>query len=111
MRTRTHPNSPSPLLRDSWGLTKEEKKKKKRDSSGSLYVDVKKKRVAIWVRKSIKRSTKCKVPDSNSFYQIRDYHEDDNLEFIANESTINEGEKVVIGKGDQEVDLALTRES
>lgn len=73
----------------------EEKKNKKRKSLGSLDADAKKKKVTIWVRK-IKKSTKSWVPDSDSLYRLRDYPEDDNLEFIPHGSTLNEGDMEVV---------------
>ncbi|XP_070040328.1 uncharacterized protein [Nicotiana tomentosiformis] len=88
---------------------KEEKKMKKSKSSASPDAEVKTKRVVIRVQKS-KNTTKFRVPDSDSLYQLRDYPEDDDLEFIAHELTLNEGEQGATGKSDHEVDPPLARE-
>nr|XP_009784174.1 PREDICTED: uncharacterized protein LOC104232621 [Nicotiana sylvestris] len=69
------------------GATSKEEKKKKRKSFGSSDVEVKNKRV-----------------------DVRDYHKDDDLEFIVHGSTINEGEQAKTREGGQEVDSALARE-
>lgn len=89
--------------------TKEEKKIKKRKSLASPDAKVKKKRVAIRVQKG-KKTTKFRIPDSDSLYRLRDYREDDDLEFIDNESTLNEGVQVATRKSDHEVDPPLARE-
>lgn len=59
------------------------------------------------------KATKCmeaRVPNPDFLFYLRDYSEDDNLEFIAHESTINKGEQVETKKGGKEVDPLLTRE-
>lgn len=75
---------------------------------GSPDAEAKKKKVTIRVQK-IKRSTKSRVPDSDSLYQLRDYPKDDDL-FIAHWSTLNEGEQAANEKYDLEVDPPLARE-
>lgn len=89
---------------------KEDKKTKKRKYAGSPDTEVKKKRVVIRVRRRNKKSTKDWVPDPDSLFQLKDYPEDDDLEFITHESTINEGEQATTGKDGQEVDPSLARE-
>lgn len=73
-------------------MKKEAKKRRKRRSSGSLDADADaeamKKKVAIKVRKSNKKSTRAKVPDLESLYRLRDYPEDDELEFVTHELAI-----------------------
>ncbi|XP_070040000.1 uncharacterized protein [Nicotiana tomentosiformis] len=89
---------------------KEEKKKKKRKSSGSPDVEVKKKRVVVRVRKSNKKSTKARVTDPDSLFRLRDYLEDDDLEFITHGSTIDGGDQEEIREIGQEIDHPLARE-
>lgn len=60
---------------------KEEKTRKNRRSSGSsdAPAETKKKRVSVKVRKTTKKSTHARVPNPDSFYQLRDYPEDDDI--------------------------------
>lgn len=58
--------------------TVKEEKNKKRKSSGSPDAKVRKKRVAIRIRKN-KKNTKPRVPNFDSLYWLKDYPEDDDL--------------------------------
>lgn len=65
---------------------------------------MKKKRVVVRVQKRNKKNTKSRVPDPVSLFRLKYYPEDDDLEFIAHMSIINEGERAATGEGGQEVD-------
>lgn len=71
---------------------------------------MKKKRVTVWFQKSNKKKTKARVPDPDSLSRLRDYLEDDDLEFIAHGSTIDEGDQEATGKGGREANPPLARE-
>lgn len=65
---------------------------------------MKKKRVVVRFWRSNKKRTKARVPDPDSLFRLKDYPENDDLEFISHELTISEGEQAETGKGGHEVD-------
>lgn len=71
-------------------MKKEEKKIKKRGCSNSQEADAKKKRVAVRVRKSNKKSTQTRVTHPKSIYCLRDYPKDDDWELEASNGSNRE---------------------
>ncbi|XP_070005648.1 uncharacterized protein [Nicotiana sylvestris] len=59
----------------------------------------------------VTESTKSRVPDSDSLYQLRDYPKDDDLEFMAHESTLDEKEKSATERDVHKVDPLVARGS
>lgn len=104
------PDKPSALGQCEAAAKKEDKMRRKRKSSGSPNAEAKKKRVADRPPNSNNRSTRARVPDTNSLHRFRDYPENDDLEFITHGPTIDEVERAATGGSDREVNPSMARE-
>lgn len=75
------------------------RKKKRSPNSSDAPAEAKKKRIVVRVRKSTKKSTQAKVSDPDSLYLLKDYPEDDDMEFVAHKPT-DAAPEMVVSEGD-----------
>lgn len=100
--TSVHPTTESSRKEE------EETRKKKRPSDAPTEAN--KKSIMVRVRKSTKKGTWARVPDPNSLYGLRDYLEDDDMEFAAHELADTAQERTSSEGSDCKAEPSLARE-